>query len=101
MKNKTPFHYAVEMNRSEMIYQLISKGADINAKKFNGKVPKKMWACEVGKMPIHFAAEKNLKHVGEILIEKGADVNAIDIVYFYKEIFFKYKNIKFKYNKLK
>ena len=95
-QNKTPFHYAIEKKHIEMIELLISKGADIHAKTFNGNVRKKMWYDGVGKVPIHLAAENNLKRIGTILIKKGADVNTIDIVYLNKEFFLKITIISLK-----
>ena len=99
MKNKTPFHIALENNSTETVELLISKGANINITYlcyiniivlFLVKSISNKWRKlnKKNKTPLHYAAEKNSKEIGELLISKGADINAKDIIYLNIKILF-------------
>jgi len=100
--NGTPLHSAVDwrynLNKTEKIQYLISKGADVNAKNDYGFAPLQYAACNSvavvqllashgadvntkdknGKTPLHVVAESEHASVEalEYLISQGADVNA-------------------------
>ncbi|MAV09201.1 MAG: hypothetical protein CMO53_03930, partial [Verrucomicrobiales bacterium] len=61
----TPLIYALEEGHKEVAKLLITKGADVNAKRDFAKTS-----------PLHFAAIYDLKEIAALLIAKGANVNA-------------------------
>ena len=64
---ETPLHFACCENRLEIVKYLISKGANIEAKKQYGETPL-YWACFNGHLPI-----------AEYLLSKGANIDTGDL----------------------
>lgn len=62
--DKTPLHFAAMNNHIDTAEMLISKGANVNAKDFDGNTP------------LHLAASGGNPEMCKLLIEKGAEVNA-------------------------
>lgn len=67
----TPLHYACQTEEShvDVVSHLISKGADINAKKCSE---------EKERTPLHTAAIEGRVAKVEVLLKAGADINALD-----------------------
>jgi ankyrin repeat protein len=88
----TPLHFAVtRQNMEEIVDYLITNGADVNAKSFDGSTPlhlrlyaKRLIAAggdvnsqdEFGNTPLHYAHLHHIKDAAEPLINAGADVNS-------------------------
>lgn len=64
--NETPLHSAATRGQDEIVKLLLEKGANVNAKDYNGETPL-MWAAELEKYSTI-----------EILLENGADINSCD-----------------------
>ena len=63
-KNTTSLHLAVERCNKEIAENIITNGANVNAKdRFDNT-------------PLHYAVQTDQKEIIELLIAKGADVNA-------------------------
>lgn len=67
---KSPLHYALEENYTEIVELLIENGADIALEDFNGETP------------IYGAIENKSYNLVKILIEKGTDVNYVAPEYY-------------------
>lgn len=88
----TPLHFAVtRQNMEEIVEYLITNGADVNAKSFDGSTAlhlrlyaKRLIAAGAdvnakdnhGNTPLHYAYIHHIKDAAEPLINAGADVNA-------------------------
>ena len=63
-KNTTSLHLAVKSYNKEISENIITNGANVNAKDI------------IEWTPLHYAAQTGQKEIIELLIAKGADVNA-------------------------
>ena len=63
-KNTTSLHFAVERCNKEIAENIITNGANVNAKDI------------IEWTPLHYAVQTDQKEIIELLIAKGADVNA-------------------------
>jgi ankyrin repeat protein len=59
-------HKAAKEGNLKLVKELVSKGADVNAKD------------KYGRTPLHYAAKEGHLDVVKFLVSKGADVNAKD-----------------------
>ncbi|RDD37563.1 Transient receptor potential cation channel subfamily A member 1-like protein [Trichoplax sp. H2] len=100
--NCTPLHYATENSHASVVAFLLENGADVNAKKSNGKTSLHLAAVrslEIVKLllrygakvnvkntksqtPLHRAAGFNRPQIVEYLIQKGARIEARDCDFF-------------------
>ena len=63
-KNTTSLHLAVKICNKEIAENIITNGANVNAKDI------------IEWTPLHYAVQTDQKEIIELLIAKGADVNA-------------------------
>ena len=90
--NETPLHFAAQYDSNKIGELFISKGADINAKKYYlsnyfksfliilKQIKEKNFNLN-NRTLFQIAIENDSHKIGELLISKGADINAKNIIY--------------------